>query len=84
MKIVDAVKTDRRAEKIVLTKANELAEGRDTIITEWSSAQRECGETSAFVAEVWSNGERKHLISCAVCDLCGDDDAFESEVLEIR
>lgn len=84
MKTYNTVKTNAKAENLVLNKANEIKEPWETIYTQWTSCNCECGETSLFMAEIYNNGEITKVVECAICDCCGDDDAFEDDVLIIR
>jgi len=76
MKINNTVKTKERANQIILAyiSDNNLKEGyfRNT------TAHCECGETDCLT---WYNGEI--LLSVAICENCGDDDAIVNEILEI-
>ena len=75
--IYDTVKTEEKARELVneYVSDNNLTAG----YFENSSVQCECGETQAIT---WYNGEV--LIIVGICDCCGDDDAFVSEVLNVR
>lgn len=79
-----AVKTEERAIEILKAWLNsEMTEEITSINTfiDTVSVRCECGETLAYRA-FYEGGEKFAVV--AVCDCCGDDDAFESEVLEIR
>ena len=79
-----AVKTEERAIEILNAWLNsEMTEenmSTNTVI-DTVSVRCECGETLAYRA-FYEGGEKFAVV--AVCDCCGDDDAFESDVLEIR
>jgi hypothetical protein len=75
--IYDAVKTQERAKELVegYVAEKSLTGGH----TYFSEVECECGQTSAFV---WSNGEV--IVSVAICDCCGDDSAFASDVVNVE
>ena len=76
MKTYNAVQTEERAKAIINEYVcdNNLT-GGDFKNT---SCQCECGETQCIT---WNNGELDILV--AICDACGDDDAFLSDVLNV-
>jgi hypothetical protein len=77
MKIYNAVQTEEEAKSIISEYVldNNLTGGYFND----SSCQCECGETQCIT---WYNGDVALYV--AVCDACGDEDAFLSDVLEVR
>ena len=82
--INSAVKTEARAEELVLNKADKIKEPWETVCTQWTTCNCQCGETTLFQAEIWNNGKISTVVECAICDACGDDDAFANDVLKVR
>ncbi len=76
MKIYSTVFSEEKAEEIIKKYAddNNLAEG----FFKKSTTQCECGETNCLT---WFNQET--LLSIAICESCGDDDANINNVLEV-
>lgn len=77
--ILDAVKTTNKAIAII---ANYIEENGLTGYPEQSescSCICACGETQGITTY---NGQL--ILTVAICDNCGDDDAFEGDVLEVR
>ena len=77
MKIYNTVATGVRAKVIIseYINNNNLYDG----FFKNSSAQCECGETNCLT---WRNEDT--LLSVAICESCGDDDAFVSDILEVK
>ncbi len=73
--IKDTVKTESRAKEIILEYVNDnhLTNGSFKDISD----RCECGETQAIQ---WTNF--KDYLTVAICESCGDDDAFISDVLQ--
>ena len=84
--INSTVKTRQRAKEIVMDKVAELGGNSYSKTTRYkeTTSRCECGETQSYTCEIWSETKCLHIITVAYCDACGDDDAFESDVLEIR
>jgi len=82
-----AVKTDKRAILILdqwLAKRKEQALRIDD--PSWGTTQATesrcaCGQTKGYMA-FWSKDTQ--IAKVAVCEGCGDDDAFENEVIDIK
>lgn len=81
--IYSTVKTQERATELVMAKAKELGlvnggrfEYKETITVE-------CGNGDVQAIQ-FNNLTENVSITCAFDDACGDDDAFESDVLVIR
>ncbi len=74
MKTYNTVSTEERAKEIInaFIEKNNLEEGS---FSNWE-CKCECGETSLVL---WKNDHASAEV--AVCDCCGDNDAFESDVL---
>jgi len=77
MKIYDTVATEAKAKEVIneYVNDNNLTDG----FFRNSSAQCECGETNCLT---WRNEDT--LLSVAICESCGDDDAFVSDILEVK
>lgn len=77
MKTYNAVQTSEKARSIIenYVATNNLIGGN----YKNSSSQCECGETSSIT---WYNGEVYLFV--AICEICGDDDTFVNEVLNIK
>ncbi len=77
MKIYETVQTKEKAKAIIneYVSDNNLTGG----YFKNSSCQCKCGETQCIT---WYNGEVNLLV--VICDACGDDDAFLSDVLNVR
>lgn len=84
MKIYDTVKTEERAIEILQEWLNdqmtEELMSTNTVI-EPTSVRCECGETQAMQA-FYEGGEL--IATVGICESCGDDDAFTSDVLNVR
>ena len=83
MKIYDTVKTEKKAIEILQGWLNEqITEGLMSVRTviQSTSLRCECGETHAMQA-FHEGGEL--IATVGICECCGDDDAFISDVIEI-
>ncbi|NJN27142.1 MAG: hypothetical protein HC819_14775 [Cyclobacteriaceae bacterium] len=72
MKIYTAVQTEEKAIINEHVSDNSLAGG----LFKKTSCRCECGETQCIT---WYNGDVSIIV--AICDACGDDNAFKSDVL---
>ena len=84
MKIYNAVKTETKAIELLNSWLNanltEELYSTDTVI-EPTSVRCACGETKAMQA-FYEGGNK--FATIAICDACGDNDAFEDEVTNVR
>ena len=78
-----AVKTEERAIELIKMEVEASCLSVDDGVILHSTTHCECGETNVVV---WKDtlGNCDKLLSVAVCDACGDDDAFISDVLVIE
>ncbi|MDH3877234.1 MAG: hypothetical protein OET18_05285 [Desulfobacterales bacterium] len=76
MKIYKAVKTEEKAKEIInnYVSDNNLTGG----YFEKASCQCGCGETQCIN---WTNSKTGLMV--AICCICGDDDAFLNEVINL-
>jgi hypothetical protein len=83
--IYSAVKTRQRAKEIVMDKVDELGGNSYTKTTRYSNTNSdcECGYTQSYTCKIWSETKCLHIITVTYCEVCGDDDAFVGDVLEI-
>lgn len=75
---LSAVKTAERATELVNAKAIEMGIEKEGYL-EIAKTECSCGEAQCvqFVT-------RTNLISVAFCDSCGDDNAWESDVVVVK
>ena len=77
--IYNAVKTEETAKQIINNHVvNNNLEGR---FIKNETCRCECGDTKLVR---WYSNDQEVLLSVAVCDMCGDDDAFIDEVLNVK
>ena len=86
MKRVVTVKTKEKAEEVLdkwLDRNLVSEEQGGEIDKRTFSTYCECGETMSVRATVWNLHSRvcDHIAFVGVCDVCGDDDAFENDVI---
>lgn len=84
MKTYDTVRTEKKAIRLLQEWLNNQTSNenlsRDQYI-EKTSIMCECGETQAMKA-FYKGSDQEAVVG--ICDACGDDDAFASDVLQIR
>lgn len=83
MKIYDAVKTEEKAKEILINWINE-EQGKFLNFNSYiddCTVNCECGETSGLKA--WFDAESSPIAKIAICNACGDDNAFIDEVLNV-
>lgn len=80
--INSTVKTEERATAIIREELELSGLSLEDGILEDTTVTCECGETEAIR---WSDtlGNCDKLLVVGICDCCGDDDAFASDVLEM-
>ena len=81
--IYSTVKTAERATELVMAKANELGlvNGGRYEYTETIDVEAGNGGVQAIQ---FNNMVENVSVTCAFDDACGDDDAFESDVVVVR
>ena len=77
--IYETVKTEEQALEIIDDYIVDNKINKKSGIIKTLKCQCECGETSRLL---WYN--KNIALSIAVCDSCGDNEAFKSDVLHIQ
>ena len=77
MEIYNTVATEVKAKEIISEYINN--NNLDDGFFKNSIAQCECGETNCLTCR-----NEDTLLSIAICESCGDDDAFVCDILEVK
>ncbi len=80
----DSVKTDQKAEELVINWLEENKLPEEITETLWCNGTCECGETQCFEGSIYRIDQTIDSISVSICGACGDNDHLHSDVMAIN